>query len=273
MRCLLSEYIIEDMQPLSTVESPGFRKLMNSICTNQLPDRKSLLNILIKCMIRWSVKVKQTLYALEAVDTVSTTVNVWTAHHRSYLGITVHWIDSHTLKHCKAAIACVRIKGHHIYDVFACKMEQIHAASYCLTGKLRATIIDNGSNFIKAFSVYSLLDSSDIAVTIAEDAEEETEDVAFEDVGELLTLDLEEMNTDDDLTQVQYELPPHYRCAAHQMNLIVSKDVDKFLSSSSTSRSVYCSSFAKSCALWNKASRSSVASDIVQEVAKRKLII
>ena len=142
-----------------------------------------------------------------------------------------------------------------------------------LHGKVRATITDNGSNFVKAFSVYALLDSSDTAVTIAEDAEEETEDVAFEDVGELLTLDLEETNTDDDLTQVQYELPPHYRCAAHTMNLIASKDVDKYLSSSSTSKSVYRSSFAKSSALWNKASRSSVASDIVQEVAKRKLIV
>ena len=86
---------------------------------------------------------------------------------------------------------------------FACKIEQIHAASYCLTGKVCATIIDNGSNFTKAFLVYSLLDSPDTAVTIAEDAEEGTEDVAFEDVGELLTLDMEQMNNDHDLTQVQ----------------------------------------------------------------------
>ena len=33
MRSLLVEYIMEDMQPLSTVESPAFQKLMNSICT------------------------------------------------------------------------------------------------------------------------------------------------------------------------------------------------------------------------------------------------
>jgi len=88
--------------------------------------------------------------------------------------MTFHWIDPHTLKHYKAAIACVRIMGHHIYDVLACKIEQIHA-SYSLTGKVCTTITDNGTNFIKAFSVYSLLDSSDSTATTAEDVEEETE--------------------------------------------------------------------------------------------------
>ena len=57
--------------------------------------------------------------------------------------MTVHWIDSHTLKHCKAAVACVIIKGRHTYDVLVCKIEQSHA-SYSLTGKVRATTTDNG---------------------------------------------------------------------------------------------------------------------------------
>ena len=48
MRSLLSEYIMEDMQPLSTVESPSYRKLINNICSTQIPDRKSLPYILTK---------------------------------------------------------------------------------------------------------------------------------------------------------------------------------------------------------------------------------
>ena len=159
-------------------------------------------------------------------------------------GMTVHWINPHTLKRCKAAIACARMMGRHTYDVLACKIEQIYA-SFGLTGKVSATITDNGSNFVKAFAVYS-----DSPATRLEDVEEETEDdAAFENFDELLTFDSEETNIDDDLTQVQYELPLHYRCATHMLNLIASKNVDKFLSSSSTSKGVYCSSFAKSSAL------------------------
>ena len=263
----LAEYVIEDMQPLTTVESPAFRKLIGSICPYQLPDRKSFTQHLEKI---YDMMVKKVKEVLEAVDGVSTTADVWTAHHRSYLGMTVHWIDKDTLKRCKAAIACVRITGRHTYDVIASKIENIHA-SYGLSGKVVGTITDNGSNFVKAFSLYSTSSPESTEVAIPEHSEDVEEDeFVFEDVTGILQVD---DGSTEDLTQVHYELPPHQRCAAHTLNLVASTDVDKYLSSSSLSRSVYRSSFGKSMALWNKASRSTVAADKVEEVAKRKLIV
>ena len=131
-----------------------------------------------------------------------------------------------------------------------------------------ATITNNGSNFVKAFLVYSISSSESSKAAVPEDAEED--EFAFEDLDGLLQVD---NGSTEDLTQVQYELPPHERCAAHTLNLVVSTDVDKYLSSSSESRSVYRSSFAKSAALWNKASRSMVAADLIGEIAKRKLLV
>ena len=135
----------QDMQPLSTVDSPAFRKLINNICTTQIPDRKSFTEHLDKVYDSMLGKVKQ---VLEVVDVVCTTVDAWTAHHRSYLGMTAHWIDPKTLQRQKAAIACTRITGRHTYDVLASKIEQVHA-SYSLVGKVCATITDNGSILLK----------------------------------------------------------------------------------------------------------------------------
>ena len=86
--------------------------------------------------------------------------------------------------------------GRHTYDVLACKIEQVHA-SFSLAGKVCATIMDNGLNFVKAFTVYS-----DSAIQTVEDAQLEGEDVVFEDMDELLSVSPEETNIDDDLTQV-----------------------------------------------------------------------
>ena len=98
-----------------------------------------------------------------------------------------------------------------------------------------------------------------------------TEEVTFENVHDCLELD--HVHTDDDLTQLEYEQPPHERCAAHTLNLVASSDVDKSFSSSTLSRNIYRFSFAKCTTLWNKVSRSTLASDVVQETVKQKLLV
>ena len=100
--------------------------------------------------------------ALDVIDAVSTTANVWTGHNRSYLGMTAHWINPITLMRCKAALCCTRVVGRHTYDVLAAKIEHVHS-SYGLTRKVTATVTDNRSNFVKAFTTYSVTDSTPIS--------------------------------------------------------------------------------------------------------------
>ena len=102
---LVAEYIIEDMLPISTIESPAFSKLVCGVSSNngQLPSRKSITTFLDKTYDSMIAKVKGTL---EKMGRVCTTADVWSANRRSYLGMTVHWIDPRTLKRHKAAVAC-----------------------------------------------------------------------------------------------------------------------------------------------------------------------
>ena len=76
--------VIEDMLPLSTVESPAFRKLVNGISLAQvsLPDRKSFTVHLDKAFDAMNQRVKSTL---DGVDFVCTTADVWTAFNKSFL--------------------------------------------------------------------------------------------------------------------------------------------------------------------------------------------
>ena len=61
---------------------------MGRISSAQVPDRKTLSQHLDKVYDEMEKKVKE---ALENIDSASTTADVWTAHNRSYFGMTVHY--------------------------------------------------------------------------------------------------------------------------------------------------------------------------------------
>ena len=264
-------YVIEDMLPLSTLEYPAFRKLVSGISLAQvsLPDRKSFTAHLDKAFDTMDQRVRS---ILDGINFVCTTADVWTAHNKSFFGMTVHWIDPSTLQHCKAAICRTRLVGHHTYDVLASKIESIHR-SYSNNGKITATVTDNGSNFVKAFKTFSVTDLTSTSAEVTqeeycpEEGHPDEEEAAFENVHDTLTLEQQNM---DDLTQVEDDLPAHERRAAHTMNLVASSDITKSLSSSLLSRPVYRNSFAKCSALWNKASRSTQASDNIETTLKKE---
>ena len=130
--------------------------------------------------------------------------------------------------------------------------------------------MDNESNFIKTFKTFSVTDLKSTSVEVIQEEycpEEgcpDEEKATFKIVHDILTLEQENM---DDLTQVEYDLPAHERCAAHTMNLVASSDITKSLLSSPTHL------FAECSALWNKAGRSTQALDNVKTIFKRKLIV
>uniref|UniRef100_A0A3Q2WY69 HAT C-terminal dimerisation domain-containing protein n=1 Tax=Haplochromis burtoni TaxID=8153 RepID=A0A3Q2WY69_HAPBU len=236
LKKLVAAYIVEDMLPISTLDSESFRRYLE----------------------REYDKMNSNLKAtLQEAEFVSTTADIWTVNNKSFMGVTVHWINS-TLQRNKAALACKRIRGSHTYDVIGAEIEEIHS-SYGLQGKVIATVTDNASNFAKAFRV-----CQPCHLESESENEGDDEEPTFTDVIEALS------TASGD---AQFSLPPHYRCASHTINLISSSDVDKHLNSCADTKAVYRSSIAKCSALWTKATQSTLASEQVEEVSRRKLMV
>ncbi|XP_060759975.1 uncharacterized protein LOC132870355 [Neoarius graeffei] len=268
VRRLVAEYVVEDMLPLSTVESPAFQKLVSKIPVatssndnkHVLQSRKTFTKDLDKAYTVMTRELKKTI---EVQNHVSTTANLWSANNRSYLGVTMHWIDNKSLKWRKAAIACRRFRGRHTYDKIATEIEDIFSEYGLTHDKIMARVTDNGSNFVKAFREYQHVESEE------EEVEEDSGEgeVHFTDLHSVLSAD------DEDAQVALYVLPPHHRCAAHTLNLVANNEVDKWLATNPESRAVYRSATAKCSLLWTKSSRATVAAECVEEVSDKKLIV
>uniref|UniRef100_A0A8C6LKI7 HAT C-terminal dimerisation domain-containing protein n=1 Tax=Nothobranchius furzeri TaxID=105023 RepID=A0A8C6LKI7_NOTFU len=257
LKKLVAGYVVEEMLPISTVDSESLRRIIDKIPTKrgvQLPQRKSFSEYLEREYDIMNSNLKATL---EEADFVSTTADIWMVKNKSFLGVTVHWINS-ALQRNKAALACERIKGSHIFDVIGAEIEEIHS-TYGLHGKVVATVTDNTSNFAKAFRMYQSCD-----LESESEKEDDEEEPTFTDVINVLSAPS---------TEGQFSLPPHYRCASHTINLISTSDVEKHLNSSAETKSVYRSSMAKCSALWTKASRSTLAAEQVEDISRRKLMV
>ena len=81
------------MLPLSTLEDDSFQAIIAKIpkkggaCT---PCTKTFAKYLDADYAKMNTELKN---CFKELDFLSTTADIWTAHNRSYLGMTAHWID------------------------------------------------------------------------------------------------------------------------------------------------------------------------------------
>jgi KRAB domain-containing zinc finger protein len=250
---LLIKFMTEALMPFSLVEQPAFKEFVLGL----QPNRSVMCRATVVRRIsdKASLVKKNLKEAMDKVEHVATTTDCWSAHGRSFIGVTGHWIDPETLERKSCVLACRRLKGKHTYDVLASQLEDIHT-EFEIRSKVSKTTTDNGSNFVKAFSVFAEQEQEN------RDDPDKDEEFQFEDVF-------------DDLTQasagLEYQLPPHQRCAAHTLNLISTSDAEKAEADGNYKR-LSRSTFAKCSSLWNKSSRSVQVAEMVKEKCGLSLI-
>ena len=112
---------------------------------------------------------------LENVNFVCTTADIWSAKKRSFLGTTCHWIDDN-FERKSVTLACRRFRSPHNYIRIKDLLNEINMEFSLNSTKIVATITDNGSNFVKAFSEFGVQEKNVISINNEwEDASTEEE--------------------------------------------------------------------------------------------------
>lgn len=268
------------------VENASFRDLMNSVSGKTLPF--PCANTITSELQNEYIQLKATLKnkLCEEAEYVCTTADAWSSKGQSFMGITVHYLDT-SLTRRSFLLAFKKLYGKQSYDILAKIMHETYMEFGIAIEKITHTVTDGGKNFAKAFKEFAVddavlddhnveendsdyesypLDDSDIS-----DTEENTiEDTPNEADSEenIISHELEFRNFSDDFDGIR--LPRQQRCMSHLMNLVGSSDFKKKLNSDiPLSFRSFKWAVNKLKIFWNLSSRSSRVKCIVQDICKR----
>ena len=182
---LMLDMVTKSMLPFSFVEQPSFKEFITACQPGvAIFSRYSIVKTSEEKHEFSNAAVKS---AMTSVELLAATADCWTAHRRSYLGVTVLWLCYDNFERKSAALACRRLTGSRTYDLLADQLQDVYC-EYGIKSKVIKTATDSGSNFVKTFSVFA--------------SSEDDLDVCAIDAGDILSTDLNS------------QLPPYHKCAA-----------------------------------------------------------
>ena len=254
------EYVIGEMRPLSVVEKPPFRKLVQRLANIdevQIPCRKTVKTTIDEMRAKLTNDI---IKILEQIPYVCTTADIWSSMNKAYFGVTCHFIDPETYLRKSFMLSCKRIKHSHDHVAIANALFEVHK-TFKITKSTVGTVTDNAKNFSKAFQVFSTRDD------IPEDL-----DFLEDNCDDVIVYDLPDFDSiSDDNDDFEVHLPRQYRCFSHTVNLIATKDVELALQNSKYKK-IYYSTIGKLTSIWNLSHYSTKAADAIEEIVKKKLI-
>ncbi|XP_051792179.1 E3 SUMO-protein ligase ZBED1-like [Erpetoichthys calabaricus] len=257
---LIINFICEGLQPFAVVEQPAFKELITTL----QPHAKVISRSTVRTRICDAAEdMKTTIIAeLGKAKFVATTTDCWSAHQKSYLGVTCHWIEEESLERRSAALACKRLRGSHTFDMIASALDDVHC-QYKIRDKVVRTTTDSGSNFIKAFHVFGAQNDAEVDEDEADlDALDVSDHIEYHDTSVIL----------DEDSGMEYQLPPHQRCACHLLNLVATADTALAECMNDTYKRLFRATFAKCQGIWNKTGRSHLASEVVEDKCGLQII-
>lgn len=122
----ITNFIIHSMVPLRTVENPYFKKIFDNIGVTKTIIVPSRRNLGRKIHNLFQDSKEKIMNDIKGIQYVCTTTDVWSSKKRSFLGVTIHWIDVDNFQRRSSSLACRRFRGTHNYDKIADILQDIH---------------------------------------------------------------------------------------------------------------------------------------------------
>ena len=246
---LITEYVIDSIIPLCTVECSAFKALVKGLCEGaEVPSSKRLKLLILE---RYNKKVKNLMNELKNAEFCCITADIWSSRHRSFFGATVHWINKE-LKRESSVLGLSRFSGTHDFEKVTEMLVQMFEKFNISREKVTCVVTDNGSNFVKAFKEQGILPH-------LEGGDDSVETDLVELAAPLSTL------------------PTHERCASHTLSLVATTDLDN--ANIVTPRGpdnfkrVFRATLAKCTSIWNAAGRSVKVAEEIKAILGRSLIL
>ena len=151
LNSLLTDFIINSLQPLSRTEDKYLRAFVNKAQpAYTFPGRKHLSSSLVPAKVDNLRTIIVDQLSKLSDHSISVTVDIWSSRSmRSYIGITAHWMQDYTLQ--SAMLACQRFTGSHTGEKIITSFNEI-TAEYSISGKLLTIVSDSAANMVKAFT-------------------------------------------------------------------------------------------------------------------------
>lgn len=175
---------------------------------------------------------------LENAKFASTTADCWTSHRKSYIGMTVTWLEDDLVRR-STCLGILPIKGLHTYDVLAKAIDNIHT-EFGIGSKVNSVTTDDGSNFLKVSNTFGK-EVDVVTETVAnptedineQEREDEEEGFVYFYLGNILqsaptaNISNDHFNSESSDDEQEIRLPRKLRCPCDTLSLIAESDVDK----------------------------------------------
>lgn len=152
-------FIIQDMQPFSRTETAAFQNLI-AVCLGypnitEFPFKfMSERTVRRKIFISYDKHVKDVEKILSMQKWFSLTMDIWSCKNRSYVAVSIHYIDDKTFERMSFLLTCQDFPSPHTHEHIAERLQMLYHEFSLKPSSIVASVTDNGSNFVCTFKVF-----------------------------------------------------------------------------------------------------------------------